>query len=90
MHVEWVDGRAYADREALAGIYQVSQRTIRRRCQPVRHLPRRGVGPGGGTALYDVVAADVVLADIAPRFARATVAAKYQQPPRRNPRTEQP
>lgn len=84
MLLRWKGRRALADREMLASIYEVSERTVRRHCAPVEYEPRRGQAPGrGGIALYDVVAADGQLADVAPRPARLAALAIYRMPPRR-------
>jgi hypothetical protein len=57
-----------ADKEALAGIYHVSVRTVERHCTPIAHMPKRGVPRGqSGAALYDALAAAEQLEQIAPR-----------------------
>jgi hypothetical protein len=81
MHVEWVAGRAYADRETIAAIYKVSPRTVRRHCTATGHRPRTGVGPGGGAALYDILAAGDQLEPVAARPAREAATRLYRLPP---------
>jgi len=79
MLLRWETGRAVADREMLAEIYEVSDRTVRRYCTPVRHEVRRR----GGIALYDVLDAGVHLQGVAPRPARTAALAIYRMNPRR-------
>ncbi len=68
MRVFGEDGRPLADREALAALYEVSIRTVRRHCRPVDYVPRPGHPRGdGGLARYDAYAAADVLAGVAPR-----------------------
>ncbi len=84
MLLRWENGRAVADREMLAAIYEVSDRTVRRYCAPIRHEVRRGQPRGrGGIALYDVLTAGADLQGVAPRPARAAALATYRMPPRR-------
>ncbi len=61
MIVRWRGDQALADRAGVASIYQVSQRTVRRYCQPVDYdrETRR--------ALYDVLACEELLAEVIPR-----------------------
>lgn len=61
MIVRWRGDRALGDREAVADVYQVSQRTVRRYCQPVDYdrETRR--------ALYDVLACEETLAAVVGR-----------------------
>lgn len=61
MIVEWRDGRALADKNALAELYQVSARTVRRYCQPVSYHDATGA------ALYDALHAGDALAHVRPR-----------------------
>lgn len=81
MLLRWDGDRPLADRQAIASLYEVSERTVRRRCQPVRYEPRVGQARGeGGVALYDAFAAAQSLADVAPRPARtaAALAARFR------------
>lgn len=68
MIIRWRDGVALGDRSAVAGIYRLSERTVRRYCTPV--------GQDGRTrrALYDVLACEEVLADVMPRPERTAEA----------------
>ncbi len=61
MIVRWRGDRALGDRAAVAGIFKVSARTVRRYCAPVDYdrETRR--------ALYDVLACEELLADVIPR-----------------------
>jgi hypothetical protein len=71
MYLRWEGDRPLADRELLAKIYEVSERTIRRHCTPALREPRTGRPRGeGGRVLYDAYAAATALADVAPRPAR--------------------
>lgn len=59
---QWENGRPLVDAAALAATYNVSQRTVRRRCRPVKHIPHQGNPRGtGGKALYDALNADLEL-----------------------------
>jgi hypothetical protein len=79
MILTWEGDRALADVEMLARLYEVSERTVRRRCRPVRHEPRTGRPRGaGGRALYDALAAGEQLADVAPRPERTMAALRYR------------
>lgn len=79
MIVRWEGSRALADRDALAELYGVSPRTIRRHCRPARHEPRTGLPRGlGGLALYDALAAADDLATVVPRPARTAVAQRIE------------
>jgi len=66
--VRWRGDRALADREGVAGVFRVSQRTVRRYCQPVDY--------DGETrrALYDVLACEELLAEVIPRPERTAEA----------------
>ncbi len=75
MIVRWRGDRALADRECVAALYEVSERSVRRYCEPVDY--------DGETrrALYDVLACEEPLAVVLPRpqataIARATRAAR--------------
>jgi DeoR/GlpR family transcriptional regulator of sugar metabolism len=64
MITQWVGGRLLADRECLAQLLGVSERTIRRRCRPVDYEPQTGRPRGvGGRALYDAQTAAETLTD---------------------------
>lgn len=79
MRLFWEDDRALADVEMLSHLYEVSERTVRRHCQPVRHEPRAGQPRGtGGLALYDAMAAGEQLAGVAPRPERTLAALRYR------------
>ncbi len=69
MKLRWEGETAYADREYIAALFEVSEMTVRRHCRPVRHEPRDGPGggPGGGRAMYDVEACATALDGVAPR-----------------------
>jgi hypothetical protein len=74
----WEDGRPLADGPMLAALYEVSTRTVRRHCVPVRHTPRKGGDRGGGAALYDAFAAGDQLAGVAPRPERTRAALRFR------------
>lgn len=61
MIIEWVRGRQLADRDAIAALYKVSPRTVRRHCRPVTYHPTNGA------ALYDALHAAEALAHITAR-----------------------
>lgn len=80
MITQWMGGQLLADREALAQLFGVSQRTIRRHCQPVDHEPQTGrPRTVGGRALYNAEAAAVALADVVPRPARTQALADLRR-----------
>lgn len=80
MYVDWTRDPPLADGEALAAIYKVSQRTVRRHCPTAGHLPQTGMPRGmGGRALYDAFAAAEHLQDIAPRPARTLTELRRKQ-----------
>lgn len=84
MYLGWENGVLLADREMIAAVYEVSQRTVRRRCQPVRHQAQAGQPRGvGGRALYDAQAAAADLAGVAPRPGRALAVLKQKGGPAR-------
>lgn len=68
MIVRWRGDRALSDREGVAGIFRVSQRTVRRYCDPVDYdaETRR--------ALYDVLDCESRLAEVIPRPERSVEA----------------
>ncbi len=79
MYLVWDNDRPLADREMLAALYHVSERTIRRHCHPISYRPRLGNPPGeGGAALYDAFDAAGLLAGIAPRPERTVAALSYR------------
>lgn len=80
MYLTWEGDTPLADMEMLARLYEVSERTVRRHCQPVRHEPRAGRPRTiGGKALYDAMAAADQLADVAPRPERTAAALRAQR-----------
>lgn len=79
MYLRWDGNRPLADREMVAALYEVSERTVRRHCRPTLHEPRAGQPRGtGGLALYDALAAAAMLADVAPRPARTVAALAWR------------
>lgn len=68
MIVRWRGDRALADAEGVAAVFSVSQRTVRRHCQPIDY--------DGDTrrALYDVFACEQALDAVLPRPARTAEA----------------
>lgn len=70
MIARWVGDRFLADRGAVAGLYGVSERTVRRRCQPVEYDEATGV------ALYDAFAAETTLAGVVGRPERTAAATR--------------
>lgn len=80
MYLRWDGQRPLADREMVAALYQVSQRTVRRHCPVVEHVPRVNPPPDvrGGTALYDALQAATDLTGIAPRPERTRAALAYR------------
>lgn len=71
----WEGETALADADMLAILYEVSTRTVRRHCRPVRYEPRPGRPRGhGGRALYDAVAAADALTGVAARPERTLAA----------------
>lgn len=73
MIVRWRGDRALADREGIAGIYRVSQRSVRRYCQPADY--------DGETrrALYDVLACGEALGEVIPRPERTAEAVERRR-----------
>jgi hypothetical protein len=65
MKVRWDGDVAYADREYVAAIYQVSEMTVRRYCTPVYREDR--AGPGTGRAMYNVEECGTALGDVVAR-----------------------
>jgi hypothetical protein len=59
--VRWRGDRALGDREAVAHVYQVSQRTVRRYCEPCDY------DAGTRRALYDVLGCEDALEGVLPR-----------------------
>jgi len=66
--VRWRGDRALADRQGVATVFGVSQRSVRRYCQPIDYdaETRR--------ALYDVLACEELLAEVIPRPERSAAA----------------
>lgn len=72
MYVDWTRDPPLADGEAVAALYEVSQRTVRRHCTPAGHLPQTGMPRGlCGRTLYDAYAAADQLEGVAPRPGRS-------------------
>lgn len=68
MIIQWVGDIPMADAEAIAALYEVSPRTVRRRCIPTGRIPRKGSPRGvGGRALYDAYTAAAALEGVAAR-----------------------
>lgn len=69
MKLRWQGETAFADREYVATLYEVSPESVHRHCRAAigYHEPRTGVGPGGGRAMYDVEACADLLEGITPR-----------------------
>lgn len=81
MILRWEGDRVLADVEMVARLYEVSVRTVRRHCRPVRYTPRAGEPRGsGGVALYDALAAGTPeqLGSVAPRPERTLAALRYR------------
>lgn len=70
MIVQWEGGQIVADREAVATLYRVSKRTVRRYCTPLRYEDDKVTG----RAWYDAVAVGDDLADVVGRPERAAAA----------------
>lgn len=80
MYLTWENGTPLADREMLAALYEVSPRTIRRHCRPVRYEPASGRQRGkNGLALYDALAAEAALEGVAPRPGRAAAGLRLRR-----------
>jgi hypothetical protein len=75
--LRWIGDRPFADREMIAHLYQVSERSVRRHCRPADYEARGG--QRRGNAMYDALAADVELARVAPRPARAAAAQRLRR-----------
>lgn len=73
MITRWRGDRALADKEMIAELYQVSQRTVRRYCQPCDY------DPGTRRALYDVLACEQQLAGVTGRPATTAQARALRQ-----------
>lgn len=70
------------DKDAVAGIYEVSTRSVERHCTPLYHLPKEGLPRGeSGAAIYDLLAAADVLEGVAPRArsARQSLRARMER-----------
>ncbi len=72
MKVRWDGDVAYADREYVAAIYQVSEMSVRRHCTPAYHEQR--TGPGTGQAMYNVEQCGAALGDVDARPWQTVVA----------------
>ncbi len=85
MNGVWVGGRLLVDRATLAEFFGVSERTVRRHCQPQVYRPQAGQRRGQcGKALYDAEAAADALALVSPRNrgqALDAMAARWKEPP---------
>lgn len=68
MIVRWRGDVALSDRATVAGVFKVSERTVRRYCTPV------DVDRETRRALYDVFACEDVLAQVIPRPQRTAEA----------------
>ncbi len=65
------------DAEAVAQLYRVSVRTVRRRCTPVHRFP--AAGPGSVQALYDALKAAEDLTGVAARPERTAAALRARR-----------
>jgi hypothetical protein len=80
MYLQWDGERPLADREMIAELYGISQRTVRRYCTPDRYQRRRGEPPGqGGRALYDAYESADALASVVPRPDRTAAAQRIRR-----------
>lgn len=70
MIVRWRGDRALADREAVAAVYKVSQRSVRRYCLPCDYDPE------SRRALYDLLGCEEPLAAV---IARPATTAQARQ-----------
>ncbi len=75
--LHWEGDVPLGDAEDVAKLYQVSVRTVRRRCEPVRRMAP--AGPGSVQALYDALAAATALAEVAPRPERTAAALRARR-----------
>jgi hypothetical protein len=69
VELRWDGDRPMADREMVAALYEVSERSVRRHCTPVEYGDRGGAARG--TAWYDAFAAGEQLTEVAPRPAQS-------------------
>lgn len=72
MIVRWRGDRALSDREGVAILYHVSQRSVRRWCTPIDYDPETG------RALYDVISCEAALSQVLPR-PETTAAARIER-----------
>lgn len=77
MILRWEGGTPLGDAEAVAQLYRVSVRTVRRRCTPARRIPP--AGPGSVQALYDALRAAEDLAGVASRPERTAAALRARR-----------
>jgi hypothetical protein len=66
-----------ADADAVAKLYRVSVRTVRRRCEPVQRFPP--AGQGSVQALYDAIRAADDLKGVAARPERTAAALRARK-----------
>lgn len=79
MYLVWDGDRPLGDVEMIAALFEVSARTVRRHCHPVKYRPRKGLPPGeGGAALFDAFDAAGLLTGVAPRPQRTVAALSYR------------
>jgi hypothetical protein len=72
MILRWEGDTPLGDAQAVATLYEVSIRTVRRHCTPARRCPP--AGPGSVQALYDAFLAADDLEGVAPRPKRTAAA----------------
>ncbi len=77
--IEWRGDLALGNVAAIADLYGVSIRTVRRRCPIVEREPR--TERGTGQVFYDAVAAAEHLKDVAARPERAAERVRARRPP---------
>lgn len=77
MILRWDGDTPLGDAEAIAQLYKVSVRTVRRKCTPARRIPP--AGPGSVQALYDAFTAADELAGVASRPERTAAALRARR-----------
>ncbi len=77
MILRWEGDTPLGDAEAVAKLYRVSVRTVRRRCIPKYRYPP--AGPGSVQALYDALKAAEELTGVAPRPERTAAALRARR-----------
>lgn len=77
MILRWDGDTPLADAAAIAQMYQVSVRTVRRKCTPALRVPP--AGPGSVQALYNALTAADDLAGVAPRPERTAAALRARR-----------